>query len=389
MSQQLSDFDTEHGLALLQNSTMQMLLAQHPNEIAFIQDALQLSDEEARLVGRLKTVKGSHAQMLWINGTRGRGRVALRVGPTEYWAFTSDQGARRAAARRQARRARPTTPGRRSASSPATEAAAPADRSPNETQPRDRAQRMPGSADDAELRAQHVGEQPARTSTPEGARADRAARSADRAAAGGVRAVRRRRDQHAELPDRPLRGRAEPGRRAGLRHRRPDRRAVCLRRRRVSAGRSPRPPSSVALELELTTDLYAVDAASRALEFELRVIATGPQFAIAGDRVGLARLCSDWRAKRHALIVVDCGTLQRDADRPTIELATHVAWVLPATASGVRRAERVLARPSGAAPAASSLLARRDRRARTPRAPNAQGARGATAAHAGARPARP
>ena len=34
MSQQLSDFDTEHGLALLQNSTMQMLLAQHPNELA-------------------------------------------------------------------------------------------------------------------------------------------------------------------------------------------------------------------------------------------------------------------------------------------------------------------------------------------------------------------
>jgi hypothetical protein len=93
MSQQLSDFDTEHGLALLQNSTMQMLLAQHPNEIPFIRDALRLSEEEARLVGRLKTVKGSHAQMLWINGTRGRGRVALRIGPTEYWCFTSDQGA--------------------------------------------------------------------------------------------------------------------------------------------------------------------------------------------------------------------------------------------------------------------------------------------------------
>ena len=28
--------------------------------------------------------------MLWLNGTRGHGRVALRVGPTEYWAFTSD-----------------------------------------------------------------------------------------------------------------------------------------------------------------------------------------------------------------------------------------------------------------------------------------------------------
>jgi type IV secretory pathway VirB4 component len=93
MSQQLSDFDTEHGLALLQNSTMQMLLAQHPNEIPFIRDALGLSEEEARLLGQLRTVKGSHAQLLWINGSRGRGRVSLQVGPTEYWCFTSDQGA--------------------------------------------------------------------------------------------------------------------------------------------------------------------------------------------------------------------------------------------------------------------------------------------------------
>jgi hypothetical protein len=101
LSQQLSQFDTEHGLALLRNSTQQMLLAQHPNELDFVQAALQLSDEERRLVGQLKTVKGSHAQMLWINGTRGRGRVSLRVGPTEYWSFTSDQATdapRRAAA---------------------------------------------------------------------------------------------------------------------------------------------------------------------------------------------------------------------------------------------------------------------------------------------------
>ena len=92
MFQQLSQADTEHGLALLQNSTMQLLLAQHPSELAFMQSALKLSDEERELVARLKTVKGSHAQMLWINGTRGRGRVSARVGPLEYWAFTSDQG---------------------------------------------------------------------------------------------------------------------------------------------------------------------------------------------------------------------------------------------------------------------------------------------------------
>ena len=90
MSQQLSDFDTEHGVALLGNSSQQLLLAQNPKEIPFIADTVQLSDREAAELARLKTVKGRHAQMLWLNGTRGHGKVALRVGPTEYWAFTSD-----------------------------------------------------------------------------------------------------------------------------------------------------------------------------------------------------------------------------------------------------------------------------------------------------------
>lgn len=90
ISQQLSDFSSEHGLALIRNSTMQLLLGQHPDELAFVQEALALSDEETALVGRLKTVKGSHAQIFWVNGTRGKGRVALRVGPTEYWCYTSD-----------------------------------------------------------------------------------------------------------------------------------------------------------------------------------------------------------------------------------------------------------------------------------------------------------
>ena len=51
---------------------------------------MQLSEREASELQRLKTVKGRHAQMLWLNGTRGHGKVALRVGPTEYWAYTSD-----------------------------------------------------------------------------------------------------------------------------------------------------------------------------------------------------------------------------------------------------------------------------------------------------------
>src|SRR4051812_30605174 len=90
MSQQLSDFDTEHGVALLGNSSQQLLLAQNPKEIPFIHATLQLTDREAGELERLKTVKGRHAQMLWLNGTRGHGRVALRLAPTEYWAFTSE-----------------------------------------------------------------------------------------------------------------------------------------------------------------------------------------------------------------------------------------------------------------------------------------------------------
>jgi hypothetical protein len=90
MSQHLSDFDSEHGMALLRNSTMQLLLAQPSEELPFIREALMLSEEEAALLARLRTVKGAFSQMFWINGSRGRGLVSLRVGPTEYWCCTSD-----------------------------------------------------------------------------------------------------------------------------------------------------------------------------------------------------------------------------------------------------------------------------------------------------------
>ena len=90
MSQQLSDFNTDYGKALVRNSAQQLLLAQNPQEIPFIAETVELSEREAAELGRLKTVKGRHAQMLWLNGARGHGKVTLRVGPTEYWAFTSD-----------------------------------------------------------------------------------------------------------------------------------------------------------------------------------------------------------------------------------------------------------------------------------------------------------
>ena len=41
-------------------------------------------------IARLKTVKRAYSQAYWINGTRGRGTIAIRVGPTEYGLATSD-----------------------------------------------------------------------------------------------------------------------------------------------------------------------------------------------------------------------------------------------------------------------------------------------------------
>jgi hypothetical protein len=90
ISQQLSDFAGEYGKALIRNSTMQLFLRQAPEELAYVQDALQLSEQEIRAIARLKTVKRSFSQAYWINGTRGRGTIALRVGPVEYWLATSD-----------------------------------------------------------------------------------------------------------------------------------------------------------------------------------------------------------------------------------------------------------------------------------------------------------
>jgi hypothetical protein len=90
ISQQLSDFAGPYGKALLRNSTQQLFLRQSPDELAYIKEAVRLSDAEVAAIARLKTVKRSYSQAYWINGTRGRGTIALRVGPTEYGLATSD-----------------------------------------------------------------------------------------------------------------------------------------------------------------------------------------------------------------------------------------------------------------------------------------------------------
>ena len=74
----------------------------------------------------------------------------------------------------------------------------------------------------------------------------------------------------------------------------------------------------------------------------LRVLATTPRFDHAAcARDGLQRLLDQAR-EAHALTVIDAGTLASESDRVALEHASHVAWVLPATRAGVRRAAGVL-----------------------------------------------
>jgi Flp pilus assembly CpaE family ATPase len=95
----------------------------------------------------------------------------------------------------------------------------------------------------------------------------------------------------------------------------------------------------------------------------LRVIAGDPQFTVPGDREGLRRILTDARAA-HALTVVDAGTLARPADQTALALATHIAWVLPATPGAVGRARRVLQRV--AQPARTQLIIARAQQTRPP-----------------------
>jgi hypothetical protein len=91
ISQQLSDF-TQHaeGAALVSQSSIQLFLRQHPEQAAFVQKTLNLTDSETETIANLKTVKGQYSEAYLINGRRGRGLVQIRAGAAEYWYSTSE-----------------------------------------------------------------------------------------------------------------------------------------------------------------------------------------------------------------------------------------------------------------------------------------------------------
>jgi Flp pilus assembly CpaE family ATPase len=105
---------------------------------------------------------------------------------------------------------------------------------------------------------------------------------------------------------------------------------------RVRAPRSlPRVANAISAHEPLADGLFADDGSG------LRVMASRPELDLEADPAGLERLLHDAR-ERHALTVVDCGTLRGPTDRMALDAATHVAWVLPASAGGIARGAGVL-----------------------------------------------
>lgn len=90
-SQYPRDFDSEAGRALMSGASQHFFLEQRDSEqMEFAAVTAQLSQRAASLIGTLKTRKGREAGVVWVNGRYGVGKIAVRLGPIEYWAYTSE-----------------------------------------------------------------------------------------------------------------------------------------------------------------------------------------------------------------------------------------------------------------------------------------------------------
>lgn len=90
VTQQLADLDNEWGRALLKNAAIKLFLRQEPAELAYIRSAVELSDAEVEAIGSLTTAKRQYSTVFFMNGTRGRGKLSIRVSAPEYWLATNE-----------------------------------------------------------------------------------------------------------------------------------------------------------------------------------------------------------------------------------------------------------------------------------------------------------
>lgn len=90
ISQQLSDFDNEHGKALLANATMAIYLRQLARELGYLQAARHLSQQTIDAISQLRTVRASHSMAYVVNGSIWEGTVQIGVGAMDYWIAATD-----------------------------------------------------------------------------------------------------------------------------------------------------------------------------------------------------------------------------------------------------------------------------------------------------------
>jgi DNA helicase HerA-like ATPase len=90
ISQQLSDFDNEHGRALLANAAMRLFLRQEARELAYVKGTLNLTGEAIDAISTLTTVRGQFSTAYLMNGSRGQGTLQIGVASMEYWIASSD-----------------------------------------------------------------------------------------------------------------------------------------------------------------------------------------------------------------------------------------------------------------------------------------------------------
>lgn len=95
LSQFVTDYTGDLGDAVLKNSSVTLLLNQHPKLLPEVQAILGLTDDERAAVAKLRTVKREKAgAYLHADSGADSGAVDLSVTPLEYWLFTSHKAER-------------------------------------------------------------------------------------------------------------------------------------------------------------------------------------------------------------------------------------------------------------------------------------------------------
>jgi hypothetical protein len=106
VTQGFSELQGTWGRALLDNASQTVTFRLSPTQTASLQKERDLTGEEIQAIRQLRTVKREYATGFWVNGTRGRSAVTVRLGDLEYWIAShepvSDEPLRRRALRHAA-----------------------------------------------------------------------------------------------------------------------------------------------------------------------------------------------------------------------------------------------------------------------------------------------